>query len=200
MFSPITLLFTSLLAGLVAAQNGTPNPSIPNFNVQAANVSQATLQNWCVSQRGLCTVLCDNSPLNNTCTATTLDYTCLCSSNHSAPGLQYYVGSIIQNECESSYGQCVQQHPNDKAGQQNCNNTFVCGQVNASASSTSATASSTGGSSAGSTGSATKSSGSTGTSTSTSTSTSSSLAIAVGTDYGFGMLVVALIGAFGALL
>ena len=92
MFSPITLLFTSLLAGLVAAQNGTPNPSIPNFNVQAANVSQATLrrsravlrsgcqrltvalENWCVSQRGLCTVLCDNSPLNNTCTAVRLRF------------------------------------------------------------------------------------------------------------------------------
>jgi hypothetical protein len=145
----------ALLASLVAAQtNNTIDPS---------SISSTTRAEWCQSEINTCGTLCSGDINNNTCDSTTLDYSCTCASNNSAPGLQYYIGSIQTFICEAVFANCISDNAGDAAAQNVCNENEKtnCGHLNpdnftsAAATTTAASASAT----ASKTGSATAASG-----------------------------------------
>ena len=120
-----------------------------------------------------------------------LTYFCTCTSNHSAPALQYYSGSMINFFCHKSQGDCYASHANDLAGQRQCNVTFVCSDIKAEAQAASSSSASS------SVASATATSSST---SSPSPSATKSAALRIGQDYGMGILAVAVLGSFGFAL
>lgn len=126
-----------------------------------------------------------------------LTWNCLCTSNNSAPALQYYQPTMYNFICTNVLAQCIASTAGSSDEQQNCRNTIVCGTLDA----TNYTAPTTTSSSSSAT--ATATSSGTGTATS-STSTATSLAAAsfvkAGEGYGFGILGAALFAAMGFML
>ena len=120
-----------------------------------------------------------------------LTYSCTCTSNHSSPALQYYLGSLINFICHRSLGDCYATHAGDLTGQKQCNNTFICSDIKAEAQAASSSSASS------SVASATATSSST---SSPSASATKSAALKVGQDYGMGILVVTVLGMFGFAL
>ena len=118
-----------------------------------------------------------------------LTYSCICSSNQSAPALQYYAGSLINFMCHRAAGDCNATHAGDLAGQKQCNNQFVCSDIKAEAQAVSSSSASA------SVASATSSSTS-----NPSPSATKSAALKIGQDYGIGILAVAILGTFGFAL
>ena len=122
---------------------------------------------------------------------TDLTYSCTCTSNHSAPALQYYAGSLINFICHRSLGDCFASHANDLAGQKQCNSTFTCSDIKAEAQAASSSSASSSAASATATSSSTSS---------PSPSATKSAALKIGQDYGMGILAVAVLGMFGFAL
>jgi len=193
----------AVLAACAAAQNDTVTEF---FNISSVDLS--TRSSWCIGQRSVCSTLCSGSTNMNTCTNADLTFTCLCASNNSVPGLQYYLNTIPTQKCTSAYGSCVQDHPNDLTGITACATDInsTCGTIDStkssigsSSSSSSAAASSTSASST----SSQSASSTTASSTSTpSTKANAAAAVYVGTaqQYGLGALAAGAIAAFGFML
>ena len=85
----------------------------------------------------------------NDCLATTLEFDCLCTTNNSAPGLQYYTQTMPTFICEEEYQKCISEATNNAGAQAACAATekAECGHLDpanftAVAASPSATASS----------------------------------------------------------
>jgi len=169
-----------------------------DINVGALSINEKA--QWCIAQRNTCLSLCNDSTNNNTCDAPTLQYSCLCSSNGSAPGLEYYQQSLPSYICVQANNDCILANVGNKNGQDNCTTSIKsqCGnltvQANQASGSTSATSaatqapSATGGSNAGGT-------------AAPSTSTSSAWAVPTANPARYGnAAAVAAIGLFAYML
>jgi len=126
--------FTALALAVtaVSAQAQVPEyGSSLNMTVDPGTVDDATKAAWCNAQSNTCNTLCDDSPSTDDCNYDTLDYECLCSSNDSAPGLQYYEQTMPTLICKELFSQCIQQHVGDARGQRACkaNIDDLCGTL-----------------------------------------------------------------------
>jgi len=67
----------------------------------------------------------------NDCLTTTLEFHCLCTTNNSAPGLQYYTQTMPTFICEEEYQKCISEATNNAAAQAACAATekAECGQL-----------------------------------------------------------------------
>ncbi|MCJ1253266.1 hypothetical protein MMC24_001077 [Lignoscripta atroalba] len=187
MVSSIAILFTSLLAGFVAAQGN-------NITIDPNSVSLTERNSWCNGQVNTCGMLCGGQVDANNCTGSDLTYSCLCASNHSAPALSLYLETLPFRICQSAFGKCITDHPDDRAGQDQCKQTYVCGTLNASMAQIATTSSA---SSAMPTSTMASATGSSGMSTPSATT---NLAVKFGQDYGVGVLVAAVFAVVGMAL
>ncbi|MCJ1480929.1 hypothetical protein MMC06_001084 [Schaereria dolodes] len=184
MLASFSILVASFFAGFAAAQtNGT--------TFDPSSVPLSMRNSWCNGEINTCGTLCGGHTSNNNCSGTDLTYDCTCSSNNSAPGLQYYMQSLPFFICQKSFDLCIAAHPDDSAGQSACNTTYVCGTLNASDANV-ATTSSASPSSTGTPTSTVATASSTGTTSPSASATGKSAAIKVGQDYGLGVLVAGL--------
>lgn len=196
-----SILAIAVLATSVAAQTNASyiDPGQVDAQTQAA---------WCNSQENVCNTLCNKATNANTCTPTTLEYKCLCASNNSAPGLQYYETSMPYNICEKSFALCIAAAPNDLIAQDNCTNniqsqcaTIPLSDYTPSAATTSAAASSSVASSTSAPATSTASTVASTTSAAASTSaTAKSAAADLAAEYSLGLVAAGFVAAFGFLL
>ncbi|CAG7556785.1 unnamed protein product [Fusarium equiseti] len=70
-------------------------------------VDLATRSGWCGAQQNTCDTLCGDNTNKNNCDDNTLKWECTCSSNSSAPGLQYYTQTIPTFICNQLTADCV---------------------------------------------------------------------------------------------
>jgi len=192
MFAKSTIV-VALLVSFVAAQGTTTNSTI-----DPATVDDTTKSQWCSSEITVCGDLCGGDNTANSCDPSTLNSTCTCA-NGTAPGLQYYTGSLDTFICEQIYANCISAGENDAAAQKVCTTARDknCGTLDpdnftAAVTSTSSSASATA-TAASTTGS------STGSSTSTSAAAAATL-MALGREYGSGVVAVGVAAAFGLIL
>jgi len=145
-------LVTFGLVNLVASQ--TIDPSSVNITVR---------QTWCTDQMASCPLIClqlpgtSGTPQANSCSATDLSYSCVCS-NGMQPNASEYSQTIPYFECTTFNIQCVDACPQgDATCAQNCNTAHPCGaqypvRVNLSTVTTSTMAATTTGAGSASTG------------------------------------------------
>ncbi|EPE31612.1 hypothetical protein GLAREA_12368 [Glarea lozoyensis ATCC 20868] len=163
-------------------------------------ISDTLKAQWCAAELSTCPILCGTSLPNedNNCDATTLNYTCTCT-NGTGPGLIYYRQTLPTFICEQIYTDCIVAGANNAAAQRTCdqNRATNCGTldpanytapVSSSSSSMSATATPTSGGA------------SSATAVSTSSSAGAAPTMAIGAQYGSGVLVAGAAAAFGLLL
>ncbi|MCJ1320266.1 hypothetical protein MMC15_005604 [Xylographa vitiligo] len=115
-------LVTFGLANLVSSQ--TIDPSSVNITVR---------QTWCTDQMASCPLIClqlpgtSGTPEANTCSATDLSYSCVCS-NGVQPNASEYSQTIPYFECTTFNTQCIAACPQgDATCAQNCNTAHPCG-------------------------------------------------------------------------
>ncbi|KAJ8058337.1 hypothetical protein OCU04_012529 [Sclerotinia nivalis] len=183
------------IVALVAAQSSSSNATIDPSTVDASTRAQ-----WCTAQINTCGTLCNGAINDNTCDTINLNFSCTCTSNSSAPGLQYYTQTLPTYICEQVYANCIAAGENDAAAQRLCTQNEVsnCGHLNpddytpAAASSSSSSASAT----------ATSTSTTTATTASASAaaSTGAASALNIGREYGTGILAAGIAGVFGLIL
>lgn len=197
----------SLLAALASTQTIVPS-----------SVPLATRQAWCTSQKASCPLLCSQtnkgstSYTSNTCDATTLDWTCVCT-NGITPNASQYSQTIPYFECTEYNTQCVSNCGGVSSCQAACRQDHPCGAqdpTRVNSSSISPTASKSGSGSSGSAAATTTGFGSfggagNGGSQATSTGKSSSAgvrttAINVGQTYGFAVVCAGIFAGFGLML
>jgi len=179
MRSSIAFVVTSLLATFTAAQAPTTNFSKNLVDQIIQQESPTILSAWCVGQNTACGDLCSGTTDAQSCDSSTLNYTCICSSNHSAPALAYYENTIPWELCTTGKGICMQNNANDLAAQQQCNATYICGSSNASDYVAVATTTAT----------STMMATSTATTSPTASTTKASAAIRIGQTYGVSVLI-----------
>ncbi|MCJ1340659.1 hypothetical protein MMC09_005955 [Bachmanniomyces sp. S44760] len=182
----VALLVIPLLANFAAAQ------STSNSTIDPNSVPLTERNSWCNGEVNTCGMLCGGKTVANNCSGSDLTYTCTCMSNNSAPGLAFYMGTLPTFICNTQFGACIAAHPNDLAGQQQCNQTYVCGNLNASSVPV-ATSTSSSSSSMSATASPT-------TSPSASASAKSNMALKVGQDYGMGLFAAGALAVLGLAL
>ncbi|KAK4165726.1 hypothetical protein QBC43DRAFT_27566 [Cladorrhinum sp. PSN259] len=104
-----------------------------NFTIDKSQVESGTKIDWCNAQFNSCGELCGGTPKANDCSSTTLDYTCTCQ-NGTAPGLDYYAGTLPSFICQEAYRQCIKNNPTDVKAQSNCKTTIQdnCGTLDPS--------------------------------------------------------------------
>ncbi|KAK3984825.1 hypothetical protein QBC44DRAFT_374755 [Cladorrhinum sp. PSN332] len=104
-----------------------------NFTIDESKVTTGTKIDWCSAQFNSCGDLCGGSPKANACESSTLDYTCTCQ-NGTAPGLDYYSGTLPSFICNEAYRQCIENNPTDVKAQANCKTTIQdnCGTLDPS--------------------------------------------------------------------
>ncbi|KAI9924135.1 hypothetical protein ASPWEDRAFT_38468 [Aspergillus wentii DTO 134E9] len=186
-----SVVLLSTLAASVAASSG--NYSLPDsFNV--GEVELSTRNSWCTAERNSCPKICGGVAYGNTCDPETLDFTCTCV-NGTAADTEPYTNTIPYFVCQANYAQCINAHPDDADGQQECKDNAKCGSKDPSdaTSSSTTTSSSSSATSATSTASVTNKDAVTG-STTASSETASSTTNAAGTlrDHSTGLLATAL--------
>ncbi|KAK1138922.1 hypothetical protein N8T08_001662 [Aspergillus melleus] len=95
-----SLALLASVAGLASGQ--TIDPS---------TVDESTRDYWCQSQTSACPLLClqmpgaSNKPKDNSCSAKTLDYTCICSNGQS-PNASEYSETIPYFICSEQNNKC----------------------------------------------------------------------------------------------
>jgi len=88
------------------------------FNVSVTDISISDLNSWCSGQIHVCDVLCNESTNSNGCEEGPPPvWECSCSSNSSAPGVEYYSTSIQAQLCQQAFGQCQSQNAGDQEAQ-----------------------------------------------------------------------------------
>ncbi|KAJ5240875.1 uncharacterized protein N7469_002466 [Penicillium citrinum] len=97
---PILLALTSFL---------TPTTS---QSIDPSSVPKPTRESWCSSQKAACPLIClqlpgaSGSPTQNTCSADTLAYSCICSNNVS-PNASEYSQTMAYYICTEANNQCT---------------------------------------------------------------------------------------------
>ncbi|OBT66686.1 hypothetical protein VE03_03951 [Pseudogymnoascus sp. 23342-1-I1] len=74
----------------------------------------------CNAQHGICDILCSRAVNVNICDSTTLQFDCKCASNNSAPGLQYYEGSIADYMCRVTASNCMDDNVGNATALETC--------------------------------------------------------------------------------
>lgn len=191
-----SVVAAALLATSVSAQAGA------NSTIDPSTVDTTLRSQWCAAQQNTCGTLCSGEANSNTCDSTTLSYNCTCTSNNSAPGLQYYEETMPTFICELNFQRCIANTVGVAASQAKCNQDEKenCGHIDpASFVEVAATTSSS------SVASTSTSSGASVASTAASPSTTSSKGaaatmLAVGGEYGAGIVAAGVAAAFGLML
>jgi len=133
------ILLPLAAAGLAAAQTVNPN-----------SVDQSTRDAWCNDQTSACPILCSQTTQStntesNTCQASTLAWTCVCSDGTVPNGTQYSM-PIPFHECQEYVVQCVQGCGQNNQCASDCQKNNPCGAqapTRVNATSTTSTAAST---------------------------------------------------------
>ncbi|TQV95741.1 PCI domain-containing protein [Cordyceps javanica] len=114
----------SLLLALAAA--GAATAQVQNYTSSLdmkLDPNQATAQEraqWCSAETNSCSQLCGNTETKNDCSASTLDYACICGSNSSAPALQYYTQTMPTFICQKLFDICNSQNVGNRNNQIAC--------------------------------------------------------------------------------
>ncbi|KAJ5200219.1 hypothetical protein N7491_008981 [Penicillium cf. griseofulvum] len=132
-----SVIILSALATAVMGANSTDSTyTLPaGFNIGLVESSERS--NWCFAQRNTCPDICETGTKLNSCDASTLQFTCVCSDG-SIPDVTPYKQTVPFYVCQAAYGQCINSHPNDAEGQRACKKAAVCGSKNASETTTTA--------------------------------------------------------------
>ncbi|KAL3448974.1 hypothetical protein BJX65DRAFT_52821 [Aspergillus insuetus] len=119
-----SLIAIASMAGLVQCQ------------IDAEDIDKATREQWCVSQRSACPLLClqipgaSENPTSNDCDADTLAYNCVCDNGQS-PNASEYSQTIPYYICTEQNNQCVNACPqSDTSCQDKCRTANPCGAQN----------------------------------------------------------------------
>ncbi|KAL1968486.1 hypothetical protein VTN77DRAFT_1696 [Rasamsonia byssochlamydoides] len=198
MRSSLALILSAFVAG-IAAQNNYTFPAGFNLGLVPENTRSA----WCQAQRNTCPQICGGAASPNECDPDTLNFSCTCI-NGTVPDVALYTNTIPFFVCQANYAQCINNHPNDLQGQEQCKANAQCGTLNAtaiddSASTTSAAAASTT-TAPTSTGSATQTASTTSASVTAATSKAAAMAVRVAQDHSTGLFVAFLLAAFRFVL
>ncbi|CAG8144617.1 unnamed protein product [Penicillium salamii] len=106
--------------------------TLASCQLDLSSVPLATREAWCNSQTSACPLLClqisgaSGSPTSNNCSATTLDYDCLCS-NGVTPNATEYSQTIPYYTCTEANNQCVAKCNGDSNCQYDCRTKNPCG-------------------------------------------------------------------------
>ncbi|KAH7326589.1 hypothetical protein B0I35DRAFT_139273 [Stachybotrys elegans] len=121
-----SVLAVAAFAASVSAQSTVPeyNSSL-SMEIDPNSITAGDRARFCRGQQNGCRGLC-GSTASNSCDRDTLDYECTCSSNNSAPGLQYYANTMPTLICQELFGQCNQANIGNADNQEAClNNIFA---------------------------------------------------------------------------
>ncbi|RDA82833.1 hypothetical protein CP532_0755 [Ophiocordyceps camponoti-leonardi (nom. inval.)] len=126
--------FTTVIAlgaALATAQSPMNYSSELDMQIDPNSVPAKERAMWCLAQTNTCGQLCENNTSKNSCLQDKLDWECICASNNSAPGLQYYTQTIPTFKCETLFSQCNSQNVGNADGQQGCINNIqnLCGKA-----------------------------------------------------------------------
>ncbi|EOD49205.1 Glycerol-3-phosphate dehydrogenase NAD-dependent [Neofusicoccum parvum] len=198
-FTTFSVVAVSAFSGFAAAQSSTTSSAAAAETTVSdpSSVDSALRSTWCRAQQQSCPTLCGGDTANNTCSSTTLEYNCTCTSGQ-ALNISDFSQTLPSLECEYAVAQCVADHPDDAVGQATCQS-VTCGKKNVTSqasASTSAASSAT----ASSTGSSGSSSASATGASAAATTSASSAAIAFAKTYGSGALVAGFLAVFGFAL
>ncbi|KAG9244625.1 hypothetical protein BJ878DRAFT_505470 [Calycina marina] len=175
-----------------------------NSTIDASTVDLSLRNSWCVGQLNTCGTLCAGDTQYNTCDGSTLNYTCTCAANDSAPGLEYYLNTMPTYICEQVFAVCNTDNAGVASALAKCltDEETNCGQIDASelsfsssSSSASATATATSSGTAGA-----ASTTQTDVSTSSSEGAAAATLMAMAGNYGSGAFVAGAVVAFGMLI
>ncbi|KAK4546043.1 hypothetical protein LTR36_002180 [Oleoguttula mirabilis] len=200
MFYSTLLIAATALTGLVSAQNYSTSGAL---TIDPSGVLYDTRLAWCRAETNSCPQICGGQASPNTCDATTLNYTCTCTSG-TTPNISSYDQTIPSFVCAQWIINCVDAHPNDLEGITACRS-VVCGTKNASSGESSSSTSSASATATLSSTSSAASASATGSSTASSSSASASsssgaVAMSVAMNYGTGILATGLLALFGLAL
>jgi len=192
-----SIVAAALLATSVSAQAGA------NSTIDPTTVDPTLRSQWCLAQQNTCGTLCSGDAFPNTCNSTFLTYNCTCTANNSAPGLQYYTGTLPTFICEFNFQECINATVGVAASQAKCtqDEKANCGHNNPD--DFVAVASSSSSSSAAATATSSSASGASVAASATSTSSKGAAAtmLAVGGEYaGAGIVAAGVAAAFGMML
>ncbi|PGH27825.1 hypothetical protein AJ80_00375 [Polytolypa hystricis UAMH7299] len=194
MHSMLAFLAASFLVSGVAAQTFPAG-----FN--PGNIEPDQKSSWCQAQLDTCPKICGGFYKQNRCDSSALTWECTCS-NGTVPDVASYKNTLPFFICEAAYGQCIEAHPNDAAGQKECKDEQKkCGSLEAeSVEEPTTTASTT------SEPTETKAAQTSGTEAATTTTEAAAatsnpaVALRVAEDYSTGIMAAAFLAAFRLLL
>ncbi|ATY62931.1 hypothetical protein CCM_07013 [Cordyceps militaris CM01] len=165
-----TLIFALAAAGAATAQVQNYTSSL-DMKIDPNQVTAQERAQWCSAETNSCSQLCNNNDSTNTCSPTTLDYSCICSSNNSAPGLEFYAQTMPTSICLKLFDLCNSQNVGNARNQEACKTNIMshCGTQDPTKATTGSSSSASGSSTSASP-QATSQTGGSGTASSTSSS------------------------------
>jgi hypothetical protein len=108
-------------AAAVSAQSTVPEyDSVLDITIDPNSIPINTRADWCVGQRNTCRTLCSSGTATNECIIEDLTFDCTCTSNNSAPGLEFYKITLPSYICDAAFGQCNLQNAGDAEAQDDC--------------------------------------------------------------------------------
>ncbi|KXG47607.1 uncharacterized protein PGRI_014770 [Penicillium griseofulvum] len=126
-----SVIILSALATAVMGANSTDSAYTLPAGFNPGLVESSERSTWCFAQRNTCPQICEKGTKLNSCDASTLQFTCVCSDG-SIPDVSPYKETVPFYVCQAAFGQCIASHPNDAEGQRACKKAAVCGTKNAS--------------------------------------------------------------------
>ncbi|KAJ2979488.1 hypothetical protein NQ176_g3225 [Zarea fungicola] len=123
-----TILLVFAAAGAATAQVQNYTSSL-DMTIDPNQVSAQDRAQWCSAETNSCSELCSNTDTKNECSSTTLTYSCICGSNSSAPGLQYYAQTMPTFICLKLFDLCNAQNVGNARNQEACKTNIMslCG-------------------------------------------------------------------------
>ncbi|UZP33638.1 hypothetical protein NXS19_001454 [Fusarium pseudograminearum] len=109
----------AMAVSAVSAQSVKTYKDSLDMTIDPNSVELTTRSSWCGAQQNTCDTLCSDNTDKNNCNDDTLNWECTCSSNSSAPGLQYYTQTMPTFICENLFAQCISQ-TNTQSGSEEC--------------------------------------------------------------------------------
>ncbi|CAF3481217.1 hypothetical protein SNK03_001360 [Fusarium graminearum] len=109
----------AMAVSAISAQSVKTYKDSLDMTIDPNSVDLTTRSSWCGAQQNTCDTLCSDNTDKNNCNDDTLNWECTCSSNSSAPGLQYYTQTMPTFICENLFAQCISQ-TNTQSGSEEC--------------------------------------------------------------------------------
>lgn len=124
------LALLTLAAVSVSAQVANYTSEL-DMKVSPGTVDPSTRRLWCRAQYDTCKTLCATNFNDNDCSEDDLSYKCTCSSNNSAPGLQYYTQTMPTFICNELLAQCIAENTQSSRDQDDCKKNIgdLCGTI-----------------------------------------------------------------------